>query len=634
MRKIWSIAAIAVCANVAAFAVDWPASGGTYTVPADTTVEVGADDFDDVKALGKVKFANENSVMKFTTSSYPSGLTFEGAGTVLMSERVLLSEDTTLKHSNGSSDKNLFLKFVFEKGLDSDDGTTRRSLGADPGNPFFANATISILGPVSNVSVSSIGYNARTAMIRQRGGEVVRSSSYIGQRYDSRVAFLMEGGIFTNITDTTDHSRFFSYSRYLNFRQNGGYFKVSRSWYRADGQNNESYHTIPADFVFGGNAEAVQRFFEYYGSLNITVMGNAKVSTGELYTHGDTFGKYRHILSMNGGVLTAEISTGSTNTYFAFNGGTRKTAYDENKMFGTNASKDNPAWVRIYENGGCIDNTGHNSFYLPSLKAPVGNVLQSIAISEELANKVFQLPPAVVITDSTGAGSNAVAIVDYDFDSGKVTNITIACRGENFSGVAGAVTANLQYERGVDLLSTPLECTVGVCEGGDMTFTATSDGHAVYSGWTTNTYRGLTIIDMDHTRVYDHTAVNSGPFFQVTLKDLAYWPQFASTGLVVRTGAFGRDYVNSKRPSFEKYFPDCSRIEFYGGYFFGFAVSNSVKDIVVGGETWLTRYERDVDGVYVPTFELPSDGTLTVDYGAVVTNGGHPGAEVRHIQFR
>ena len=83
-----AMAAAVFCAcEVQATPIDWNAvSGTTYTVPADTTNEVlTAEEFVKVtNLLTKVIFANGNSTLRFTTSTYPSSVTFQGPGTVLM----------------------------------------------------------------------------------------------------------------------------------------------------------------------------------------------------------------------------------------------------------------------------------------------------------------------------------------------------------------------------------------------------------------------------------------------------------------------------------------------------------------------------------------------------------------------
>ena len=650
-------AALATCV-FSAHAVDWSTVSGTYTVPANTTNEITtASDFDYfTNRVTRVDFGNENSTLRFGVSTFPTNMPFKGYGTVLMSEKVLLSANTVLRHANNASVGAKPLRFVFEKGIDSADGSTTYTLSASPNDVCFYNAIISILGPVSHVSVNAlicarfdIGENAyletsenmlgrmgRKAMIRQRGGFVWKNSAYFGQRYDSEVAYLMDGGVFTTSTADTNYQRIFVFGRYFQFRQTGGIFNCTRSWFRSFTHDHIQHdNSLPLDFVFGGSAVSTNSFFEFYGDLNLVVMDGAVVNAGTLKTNDDKFGQFRHIIAINGGVLTADVQATARNTYFAFNGGVlRRSYYDPSYMFGNDARIGNPTWVRIYEKGGTIDITDKNTINLPNLRAPVGNVVWSVAMTDELAGKVFQTPPAVVITDETGAGSNAVAIVDYDFDSGKVTNITVVCRGENYSGAAGDVTANLRYNKaGGALLSTPLACTVGTCDSGPVTFAATT-AHAINSGCTTNTYRGLTIVDMDPTRSYDHTATDvEVPTFCISVNDRAYEPHYASTGLVVRSGCFGRDYINSFRPDIKTYFRDLERLELYGGYFYGFSVTN-VPDVVIGGETWLKMAERtdDPSNVYYPILTIPSDGTLTVDVSCL-TNGVTPKLKYGTVNF-
>jgi hypothetical protein len=355
--------------------------------------------------------------------------------------------------------------------------------------------------------------------------------------------------------------------------------------------------------------------------MNMVMMDNATVNAGFLRAFASEGGQYKHTIALNGGVLTMNTRPVSSNVFYSFNGGTLRASDQGACMFGNNIETNNPVWVRIYEKGGCIYNDNGTSsnnqyLYLPNIKEPEGNVVWSIALSEELRGKVWQTPPSVEIIDSTGAGSNAVAIVDYDFDSGKVTNITVACRGENYSDVPGAVTANLRYDKvGAALLSTPLVCTVGPCYGGDVTF---AGGKTIYAKGCTNTYHGATIVDMDRDGVYDHPEAGSNlepayhSFYLQSRSDPR--PRFLnSTSIVVRSGCFWRQ--SDGESLLNTPFPSCQRLEFYGGHFAGWGTTK--KDIVVGGETWLVNHKFG----YASEVAVSGDGTPTVDYGAVVTNG-------------
>ena len=256
------------------------------------------------------------------------------------------------------------------------------------------------------------------------------------------------------------------------------------------------------------------------------------------------------------------------------------------------------------------------------LVAPVGNVVWSVEISDELRSKVWQSPPSVVITDSTGAGSNAVAIVDYDFDSGKVTNVSVVCRGENYSGAAGAVTANLRYKAGDALLSTPLVCNVGPCVGGDVTF---AGGKTIYAGGITNTYHGATIIDMDRDGTYDHPASEAeSAYHSFIIKPME--PLFSNcTNVIVKSGCFYYD-SDSGGVRLTTYFPNCARLELYGGHLSKWAYSG--RDLVVGGECWLCNHHLG----YLSSLTVPADGTLTVD-AACLTNGVTPKLKYGTVNF-
>ena len=543
--------------------VDWSAwSGKNYTVPADTTNEVNtAEDFNNFMNLSRVIFDNDNSAIRFNVSSFPGNMKFKGSGTVIFSEKVLLTSDMTFRHELGEGDENKFMKFIVENGMASNDGVTTRRLYFDP--TVFTNAVVSFDGVVTNVSLynawvarfdlkKNVDFTATTSFmykenatydlfgaIRQQGGTMRFSeNTYLGQTRSAVAAYLLEGGSFVN----TGYQ--YSHARYLHFRQTGGLFDIS-CWRRDEGTTDEL--TLPSDFVFGGESVANSGFENstpvYHGSFNLAVMDNANVKALWLKGNGGE-DKYRRGISINGGTLTMNTREGSSNIYYAFNGGTLRNTYGQYSLFGNNTANDNPVWVRIYENGGRVMRTGTdgegNATYLPHLKEPVGNVVWSIPIPDGhvLKTKVWQAPPYVEIIDASEAGSNALAVADYDFDTGKITNITVTCRGENYSGNPGDVTATLRFKRGEELLDKKdrLVCNVGPCQSGGFTL-ASSNGY-YYAYGSTNTYRGMTTLDIDMAGYFDHpeSAQNEVMHSLYMWKmDAVNAPVFASTGLVVRS---------------------------------------------------------------------------------------------------
>ena len=633
------VAPIAVSFRAAA--VEWPAAGGTYAVPADTTNEVSDADFPQVNALSKVIFSNAGSALRFTTSTYPSNVSFEGAGSVIMETEVDLGSEITLRRSAEDAASGNFVTFDFVGGIKSNE--TSGAIKFSPS--LFSNATVRFHCELPSNQFSSVNWCGRVdfaedlgtvvkdislaahkdvsdgqfGVVRQRGGNVtlVDSDSQLGREGTGAVAaWLLEGG---SLAIRNRNTRWYAHGRYVHFRQTGGTFYV-RLWQRNDACNDA--YSLPTDFIYGGSAVATNSYDSsdqghFFGAMTLAVMDDAQVSaTGINGTGVNT--NYAHVVALNGGVLTGGTILGSKSVYFAFNGGTLRNESSGPAVYGISSTQSpGERWVRVYERGGSVENNnslGNNNLYLdhPPVLEPVGNVVWSIPVSAELEQKVFQTPPAVVITDSSFAGSNAVAVADYDFDSGKVTNITVICRGENYSDAVGDVTANVFFKRGDPLLEMPIVCSVGPCQGGDFRF---AGRRAIrLRDNLTNTYHGVTIVDTDIRREADHTGdvkyhlhalfIGRGADDKVCFLN--------STGIVVRSGCLWL----SGGGNISRAFPAATRLELYGGH-----VANgtySFADIVVGGETWLVNHERQYN--YSATLALKEGGTLWVDVADATTN--------------
>ena len=82
-----------------------------------------------------------------------------------------------------------------------------------------------------------------------------------------------------------------------------------------------------------------------------------------------------------------------------------------------------------------------------------------------------------------------------------------------------------------------------------------------------------------------------------------------STSIVIRSGLIWAGI------SLNTTFPSATRLELYGGHLGN--NGGTFTNVVVGGETWL----RGFSGGGAISVTVPTDGTLEVDYGAVVTNG-------------
>ncbi|MGN0833573.1 MAG: hypothetical protein ACI4RD_08010 [Kiritimatiellia bacterium] len=268
------------------------------------------------------------------------------------------------------------------------------------------------------------------------------------------------------------------------------------------------------------------------------------------------------LIALNGGVFKVNFYASdklASRHALAFNGGIREYTYGGYPLY------EGHGWIRVYERGGGVRHSSADTRMttMPTILEPQGNVLLSIAVSDELKDRVWQHPPAVEISDATG--SNAVAVVDYDFTSGKVTNITVVCRGENFT----APTANLVYAEGVPLLETPLVCAVGPCAGGDFLF-ANADNAASYyfrnqEHWD---WHGATVVDLDQSNILP-TKSQSDRRYAAGL--LLYYndaeqPKFLnSTNLILKSGCV---YSVSGR-GLNLPFPNCQRLDLRGGYLAG-----------------------------------------------------------------
>ena len=689
------VAAMVCVCNAQADPINWDAvSSKTYTVPADTTNEVTtAEEFAKVtNLLTKVIFANPNSTLRFTVSTFPDSVTFQGPGTVLMDETVVLDkQNTDMKRSLGEGDSTNFVKFVFAKGVDNGSPTTARYLRCD--SDPFSNTAIFFNGLLgTNIVMSRAGgarydlnenfcisndwqhmtYILSGAVIRQRGCDIIQRSAMGGDgpsiSYNDRVgAWLMEGGKY--YTESAGKYNCF-YGHYSHVRQTGGLISFGRF-----AVNNAAVGVgIRPDFVFGGNGVVTIRgkscptrpclfafmdsveFENTYSSTyrafyNLSGGMNGGTCEGTIWAHngGVAIYSFWHYWSLDAGNSTS----GPTNNVFSFNGGLRGFAGEQTKgenlrlnLFGFTP------WVRFYENGGGFQIYRDKCYYLRDIEflEPEGNVVKSITLSDELKNKVFQTPPSVEIWDEGGTGTNAAAVVDYDFDTGRITNITMICKGENYT----TPKANLRYKAGAAnrLLTTPLDCVVGPEQGGDLTFAATNKNAEVCLYAMTNYTHGALIVDMDKIGVADHganTKTAYGNFLHLyyctsasVSTNCTMFPNI--TNIVLKSGGIDSEYGWGYNHQNDPWgiLPKCWKIELYGGHLIG--GSARFEDVTIGGEVWLTDHAlRTASGMRVGDIRIcrsragnddfqDSPGMLTVDV-ACLTNGITPKVKYGNVRF-
>ena len=682
-----AMAAAVVCAcEVQATPIDWNAvSSKTYTVPADTTNEVlTAEEFVKVtNLLTKVIFANGNSTLRFTTPTFPDSVTFQGPGTVLMDENVVLDKPysdankqyTYLRRSLGTGDTTNFVKFVFAKDIENSTPESIQYLRVAP--DYLPNAVISFNGTMAtNVYMHSTA-NARFdlgesfsisnsahmnsvlgmfGVLRQRGCDIkqygISGDGPSISSYDRVGAWLMEGGSYY-VENAGKYSCFYGY--YSHVRQTGGLFSFGRFAVNSIGTSG-----IRSDFVFGGtgvvhirgkscperaclyaftdSVEFKNSYSSSYYWYNFSGGAKGGNCEGTIWAHNGGIAYYSFYTGWN--TDTGNNTSGPTNHVFSFNGGARGFAGSTTDADGALSLFGFTPWVRVYEKGGTLfiaDSRIHNLHKL-EMREPIGNVIKSIRLSDELRNKVWQYPPSVEIWDEGGTGTNAAAVVDYDFETGLITNISVMCKGENYT----SPKANLRYKKGDKLLDEDLDdIVIGPEQGFDFTFAATNRGAGVMFKQSTNYFHGTVFVDMDRNGVADHGAyangfANSFTFYYSNNKaNDSYFPNI--TNIVLKSGLL--DSGNGWGYNHVQILPNCWRIELYGGHLTG--GSARFDDVVIGGEVWLRNHSTDstrAGDIRVCHCKATNDdvedtcGRLTVDV-ACLTNGVTPKIKYGNIRF-
>ena len=458
--------------------------------------------------------------------------------------------------------------------------------------------------------------------------------------YDGAVAaYLLDGGVLTNKNNMK------VCGSYGHFRQTGGlFYRTGGSGFkRTTDQNTDEM--LPFDIVFGGNAVATNLVNSLNGDRTIAVMDNAQVSLGTV--SGTLNGMYKTMICANGGDLWGGISVNSfTNIMHSFNGGARRAdnnhlTYGSFSIFGNNnaVAQWNKVYVRVYEKGGAISysytsgtSSGHYG-RIPNLREPIGNVVWSVELTDDVRTNGgdgWDVPPAVVIKDANdNAGSNAVAIVDYDYENRAVTNVTILSRGENYSGTPGAVTAEFRYKATGEAIRTAT-CTVGPCQGGDFTF----GGRFTFTTFCygTNTYHGATIVDMDPEGFRENDKTEKDNLY----RGGTLWPEsgtrfFNTEKIVLKSGNLYPCYQE-----LNVIFPDLKEMEIYGGHYaHNYRIASkvaTVRDLTIGGSAILAnRLDGDLGRIGVTGTVYVATACMTNGVTPSLTNGYLPvtGADMK-----
>ena len=434
--------------------------------------------------------------------------------------------------------------------------------------------------------------------------------------------YLLDGG------KLTIYKNWLAWGGYNQGRQAGGDFCITGLSLRQS--------PIPKDFVFGGSGTADLGW--YGGGVDPEVGTYATFAflddisfvqshdTGLINTLGN--GTHR-IWAYNGGRAEYRLGTNQpVGDFFAYNGGMRafmikaNTSNQDlgrtNVVTGTIDAFGNNPQVRLYENGGGVEVVSGN-FNMDGfdIKVPTG-AIKSRTLTDAARNnngEGWDYPPAVEIYDEGGIGTNAAAIVDYDFVNRAITNITVLSGGENYTNPK----AQFRYRSGVEnrLLGTPLECETYNPVGGDFTISTTNRGTVVTIMNHTNYLHGALIVDMDKSGVADGGKNLSLVGNTLVIKYVGNnWPKprFPNcTKLVVKSGC-----VNSWRSfgfnhdATVNFFPKCFDLELYGGHISGGTAAFS--NVVVGGTAWLTGHATNQVWLLDPSYQnfLPYAADLNI----------------------
>src|SRR5262249_44758315 len=150
--------------------------------------------------------------------------------------------------------------------------------------------------------------------------------------------------------------------------------------------------------------QSSQALINISGTATVSLTGSSNNKGIDLaFTTGNSGG----YLNLNGGTLITtyiRATTTGSPAYLSFNGG---------KLPGNSGTAtyiNNLTAARIYAGGATINTNGFNPTIPQVLSAPTGSGVISITVSNGGTGYVG--PPAVRITDSTGTGASAIAVVD------------------------------------------------------------------------------------------------------------------------------------------------------------------------------------------------------------------------------
>lgn len=259
----------------------------------------------------------------------------------------------------------------------------------------------------------------------------------------------------------------------------GGLFDMGDYNIRMLNQNNPEAGT-EANFTLDGDA------------------ATARANEVNVRTSGATGGATAFVNLNNGGVLEAERvrrsnTADGTAFYLNFDGGVFRARTDGDAL-GATADRI-PSRVTAYAGGAVIDTQTNDVTWLAPIVRPEGGGIASIDLPAGMAD-VPSVGPGTVRIASTGGGTGASAVMDYDMETRQPTRIVVTSPGCGYD--AGTTTVTLE-DSSLNTYEATFTVAANATTGG-----LTKLGSGTLTLQSANTYGGA-------TRVEGGTLVFSNP---------------------------------------------------------------------------------------------------------------------------